>query len=70
MARIAHINGKVVVRIRVDKEGHVAEEKGVSGHPILVQSVLDAVKKWQYRPVVVNGQPMEVLSYVAVGFNQ
>lgn len=70
MARIAHINGKVVVRIRVDKEGRVAEEKGVSGHPILVQSVLDAVKKWQYRPVVVNGQPMEVLSYVAVGFNQ
>lgn len=69
MARIAHIQGDVVLRIRVDKEGRVADEKTVSGHPILIQSALDAVKKWQYRPVIVNGQPVEVFGQVMLRFH-
>lgn len=69
MARIAHIQGDVVLRIRVDKEGHVADEKALSGHPILIQSALDAVKKWEYKPVIVNGQPVEVLAQVMIRFH-
>ena len=69
MAKIAHIQGKAVLRIQVDKEGRVVEKKGVSGPPILIQAAMDAVKKWQYRPVIVDGQPVEVLSYVAVEFH-
>jgi len=69
MARLAHIQGKVIIRIQVDKEGRVVDEKALSGHPILIQSAMDAVKKWQYRPVIVDGQPVEVLSSVAVEFH-
>jgi protein TonB len=31
----------------------------VSGHPLLVQAVINAVKQWQYKPFVVDGQPVE-----------
>lgn len=69
MARIAHIQGDVLLRIRVDKEGRVADEKAVRGHPILIQSALDAVKNWQYKPVIVNGQPVEILAQVLISFH-
>ncbi|HKV91950.1 MAG TPA: energy transducer TonB [Candidatus Angelobacter sp.] len=69
MARIAHIQGKVLIRIQVDKEGRVVDEKALSGHPILIQSAMDAVKKWQYKPVIVDGQPVEVLSSIGVEFH-
>ena len=69
MARIAHIQGDIVVRIHVDGQGRVTDAKGVKGHPILMQSALEAVKKWQYRPVIVNAKPVEVVSYVVIGFH-
>jgi TonB family protein len=68
MARIAHIQGDVVMNFYIDKEGRVANLKAVSGHPILIQAALDAVKDWQYKPVVINGQPVEVLCQVVTKF--
>jgi TonB family protein len=69
MARIAHIQGDVVMNFNVDKEGHVAGLRAVSGHPILVQAALDAVRQWQYKPIVVNGQPVEVQCRVVTKFH-
>lgn len=69
MARIAHIQGRVLIRIQVDKAGRVVDEKAVSGHPILIQAAMNAVKKWQFKPVIVDGQPVEVLSSIGVEFH-
>jgi outer membrane biosynthesis protein TonB len=33
MARIAHIQGNVILQVLIDKQGHVANIKPVSGHP-------------------------------------
>ena len=40
----------------------------ISGHPLLAQSAIDAVKQWKYRPFLLNGMPTEVESTVVVNF--
>jgi protein TonB len=40
----------------------------LSGHPVLAQAALDAVKQWKYRPTILNGDPIDVLTTVTVTF--
>ena len=49
LARQARIQGNVSCTQSVDKDGKVAQ-LSVSGHPLLVQAALDAVKQWRYKP--------------------
>jgi protein TonB len=40
----------------------------VSGHPILIQAALDAVRQWEYQPFLLNGEPAEIETAVEVKF--
>ncbi len=40
----------------------------MSGHPMLVQAAVEAVRQWRYRPYVLNGEPVEVETEVKVNF--
>jgi protein TonB len=40
----------------------------VRGHPLLVQAARDAVLQWKYRPTLLNGQPVEVITDIIVNF--
>ena len=68
MARMAHIQGNVILQVLIDKQGHVANMKAMIGHPILIQAARDAVKQWEYQPFVLNGEVVEVETAVAVKF--
>jgi periplasmic protein TonB len=68
LARQARIQGNVVLHAIIDKEGKVAQLEVVSGHPLLVQSALDAVKQWRYKPTLLNGDPVEVDTTITVTF--
>jgi protein TonB len=68
LARQARIQGVVVLHAIIDKDGKVAELQVVSGHPLLVQSALDAVKQWLYKPTLLNGDPVEVDTTITVTF--
>jgi protein TonB len=39
-----------------------------SGHPLLVQAALDAVKQWVYQPTLLEGKPVEVDTEIDVAF--
>lgn len=67
-AKLNKIQGKVVLRVVINKEGKVIEVSPVSGPQELVSAAVDAVKAWQYRPYVSQGQPMEVDTRVVVNF--
>ena len=67
-AKNKHIQGDVVIYIRIDKQGHVANLSPVSGNHMLVQAALDAVKQWTYKPFEVRGDAVEVESTVLVPF--
>jgi protein TonB len=68
LARQARIQGNVVLHAIIDKDGKVSELQVVSGHPLLVQSALEAVKNWRYRPTQLNGDPVEVDTTITVSF--
>jgi protein TonB len=68
LARQARIQGNVVLHAIIDKDGRVAQLEVISGHPLLVQSALDAVKQWRYKPTLLNGDPVEVDTTITVTF--
>lgn len=67
-ARKAGVGGIVKFSVVVDAAGQVGGIQLESGHPLLVESALAAVKKWRYRPTVVNGVAVEVTTQVEVAF--
>src|ERR1700676_4418238 len=63
-AKQARIQGAVLMRVIVNKEGNVANIKLISGHSLLGPAAIDAVKQWKYRPYLLNEVPVEVESRV------
>lgn len=68
LARQTHMQGVVIIDAIVDEQGNVVEAKVVSGPPLLIQSALDAVRKWRYQPTYLNDQPVPVQLNVVVTF--
>ncbi|HZU31317.1 MAG TPA: TonB family protein [Candidatus Angelobacter sp.] len=69
MARIAHIQGDVILQATISKTGAIENLHAVQGHPILIQAALDAVKQWKYKPYILNGEPVEVETQIVVKFH-
>jgi protein TonB len=68
LAKQARISGTVELSAIIGKDGRVQDLKVIKGHPLLVQSALDAVKNWIYRPTLLNGEPVEVSTTIDVNF--
>jgi TonB family protein len=68
LARQARIQGTVVLRALIDKDGSIESLTMESGHPMLVPAAMDAVKQWQYKPYMLNGQAVEVETTILVNF--
>jgi TonB family protein len=64
MAKIARIGGIVALQATISPEGKVKSVQAISGHPVLIQAVLDAVQQWEYRPFMRAGQAMTVVTRV------
>src|ERR1700674_5431046 len=68
LARQAHIQGEVQVDAILDEQGNVIDMKIVSGHPLLHQAALDALKKWKYEPTYLNDRPIAIEMIVKIAF--
>ena len=68
LAQQARAQGVVVLAAVISKEGTVESLRVVTGHPLLNQAALDAVKQWLYRPTMLNGDPVEVETTITVTF--
>jgi len=69
LAKQVRIQGKVKVQVVISKTGMVESVNVVSGHPLLVQAAINAVKQWQYKPFLADGQPVAVSTEVEVPFS-
>lgn len=69
LAKAARIQGDVRLAVVISKTGNVGSVTVVSGHPMLVPSAVEAVKKWQYKPFLVDGQPVAVKTEIEVPFS-
>jgi TonB family protein len=63
-----HVTGVVVLHAVVAKDGSVAKVDVVSGPEQLRQFAVDAVKQWKYKPVTLNGTPVQVLTQINLNF--
>jgi len=68
LARQARIQGVVVLQALIGKDGSIQNLHVVSGHPMLTNSALEAVKEWRYKPYYLNGEPVEVETTINVNF--
>jgi TonB family protein len=68
-AREAHLQGEVVLRIIISREGDVSKVVLISGHPLLAGAAIDAVKQWKYKPYLLDSNPIEVDTEAVVAFS-
>ena len=68
LAEEARIQGTVRFRIIIAADGHVQNLQLVSGHPLLVKAARDAVQQWAYKPTLLDGELVEVVTTVDVNF--
>ena len=69
LARRAGVEGVVVIDCTIEPLGLVSGVQVLSGHPLLNQAALDAVRQWRYEPTRINGVPVPVVLTVTVRFN-
>lgn len=68
-AKEAGIQGTVELDVTISKEG-VPEDIRVLSSPSddLTQSSLEAVRQWRYKPMLLNGEPVEIVTEVIVNY--
>jgi len=63
------VAGHVFVDILVDEQGKVACARGVSGHPMVLGSAIEAVKNWTFRPEKVHGKAVSFRGHLRFHFS-
>ena len=63
-----NVQGTVVLRAVIGKDGAVQNVQLVNGPPVLASAVLDAVRRWRYKPYLRNGEPVEVERRIIIEF--
>ncbi|HEY3936263.1 MAG TPA: energy transducer TonB [Bryobacteraceae bacterium] len=68
LAKSTRVQGIVEFTATISKQGTIENLRLVRGHPLLVNAARDAILQWKYRPTVLNGEPVEVITDILVDF--
>ena len=68
LAKTARISGVVHLVGIISKDGTIRNLQLISGHPLLANAALEAVRQWVYRPTLLSGEPVEVICPIDVNF--
>ena len=67
-ARLARISGIVNLRAVIGTDGRIRELEVINGNPFLQAAAVAAVRRWRYRPTLLNGVAVEVETLIVVKF--
>lgn len=67
-ARAAGITGAVRLSAIIGRDGTIQNLQLISGHPLLVEAAIKAAQTWLYKPTLLNGTPVEVVTTIEVSF--
>ena len=67
-AKVTRLEGDVIFRIIIGKDGKVKEIHLRRGKPILIEAAAKALSEWQYEPFMLNGEAVEVESLATIQF--
>jgi protein TonB len=68
LAISAHISGEVKLRATIGTDGRVKDYEVLSGNALLARAAIAAVKQWRYRATQLNGEAVEVDTFITVNF--
>jgi protein TonB len=68
IARTMHFAGTVYLRAIISTDGTVRQLEVISGNPILANPAILAVRQWRYQPTRLNGEAVEVETFITVNF--
>jgi protein TonB len=68
LARQTRVSGTVCFTAIIGTDGRIQNLQLIAGHPLLVASAREAVSQWLYRPTLLNGKPVEVITQIEVNF--
>ncbi|HEY4676378.1 MAG TPA: energy transducer TonB [Candidatus Angelobacter sp.] len=70
IAAVSGIQGLVKLHAIIGRDGRIQSLSAISGHPLLLRAALEAVEQWRYRPYVLNGETVEVETFITVNFKK
>jgi TonB family protein len=68
-AKAAKVQGAVVLKAVIGKDGAIKSLQLVSGPEVLAKSAWSAVKEWTYKPYLLNGEPVDVETTITVHYS-
>ncbi len=68
LAKLSRISGSVEFTAIISKTGTIENLQLVRGHPLLIKAAEEAVLQWRYRPTLLNGEAVEVITDIVVNF--
>jgi protein TonB len=66
--RASGMEGTVVLQATISRSGTIENLRVISGPAMFRNAAIDAVQQWQYRPYLLNGEPVEVETTINVIF--
>jgi len=67
-ARQAKVSGIVILELQLDLNGSVTDVRVLRSIPLLDAAAIEAVRQWQYEPMIVNGKAIPIPLTVTVPF--
>ena len=68
IAQAARVQGVVIIEATISSTGKVQDARVLRSIPMLDAAALDAVRRWEYTPTLLNGVPVAVVMTVTVNF--
>jgi len=68
MAKQIHLQGVVEFTAVISKNGTIENLQLIHGHPLLVAAAKEAILQWRYKPTLLSGEPVEVITNIFVNF--
>jgi TonB family protein len=68
LAKAARIQGVVLLEATITESGRLEDVTVISGHPMLIDAAVDAIRQWHYEPAKSNGIPMRSSVNIRVNF--
>jgi len=67
-ALAAGVQGSVIIELETDISGKVRDTKFISGHELLRDAAISAVKHWVFEPLIINGKSRSAIFSVKIPF--
>jgi len=68
LAKQTHVEGRVSLTCIIGRDGSVQKIEVKKGHPLLIQAATAAVAQRTFKPLVLNGQAVEMETTVNIDF--